>query len=119
MVKQVINIRDSVAIHDSVVVVRNKQGEVKERLVVRYRDRRHATESALSLQQQLDRYKASNDSLRAIRRDSISVPVPVEKQPTRWQQFKMSVGGWAIGALSTVVLAIVAYIIVWLVRKYR
>lgn len=86
---------------------------------MRYRDRWHATESALSLRRQLDRYKASNDSLRAIRRDSISVPVPVEKQLTRWQQFKMSVGGWAIGTLSTVVLTIVAYIIVWLVRKYR
>ena len=33
--RQVINIRDSVAIHDSVVIVKDEQGNVKERLIVR------------------------------------------------------------------------------------
>ena len=115
----VINIRDSVAIHDSVVIVKNEQGEVKERLIVRYRDRWHATQDNLTLQRQIDRYKASNDSLRAVKRDSVSVPVPVEKKLSRWQKIKMDVGGWAIGALSAVVLAIIGYITMWLIRKYR
>lgn len=119
VVKQVINIRDSIAIHDSVVIVKDEQGNIKERLIVRYRDRWHATQDNLTLQRQIDRYKASNDSLRAVKRDSISVPVPVEKKLTRWQKFKMDVGGWAIGAMSTFILASVGYILVWLLKKYR
>ena len=119
VVKQVINIRDSIAIHDSVVIVKDEQGNVKERLIVRYRDRWHATQDNLTLQRQLDRYKASNDSLRATRRERIEVPVPVEKKLSRWEKLKMDVGGWAIGAISTLILASVGYIMVWLLKKYR
>ena len=119
VVKQVINIRDSIAIHDSVVIVQDEQGNIKERIIVRYRDRWHATQDNLTLQRQIDRYKASNDSLRAVKRDSISVPVPVEKKLTRWQKFKMDVGGWAIGAMSTVLLGVIGDIVVWLLKKYR
>ena len=115
----VIHTRDSVAIHDSVVIVKNEQGEVKERLIVRYRDRWHATQDNLTLQRQLDRYKASNDSLRATRKERIEVPVPVEKKLSRWEKLKMDVGGWAIGAMSTFILASVGYILVWLLKKYR
>lgn len=115
----VINTRDSVAIHDSVVIVQDEQGNVKERLIVRYRDRWHATQENLTLQRQLDRYKASNDSLRATRKERIEVPVPVEKKLSRWEKLKMDVGGWAIGAMSTFILAAVGYIVVWLLKKYR
>lgn len=115
----VINTRDSVAIHDSVVIVQDEQGNVKERLIVRYRDRWHATQDNLTLQRQLDRYKASNDSLRATRKERIEVPVPVEKKLSRWEKLKMDVGGWAIGAMSTFILASVGYILVWLLKKYR
>lgn len=119
VVRQVINIRDSVAIHDSVVIVKNEQGEVKERLIVRYRDRWHATQDNLSLQRQIDRYKASNDSLRATKKERIEVPVPVEKKLSRWQKIKMDVGGWAIGAMSTVLLGVIGYVVIWLLKKYR
>jgi hypothetical protein len=117
--RQVINIRDSVAIHDSVVIVQDEQGNVKERLIVRYRDRWHATQDNLTLQRQIDRYKASNDSLRAIKTEYKEVPIPVEKKLSRWQKNKMDVGGWAIGAMSTFLLAIIGYIVVWLLKKYR
>ena len=119
IIRQVINIRDSVAIHDSVVIIKDEQGNVKERLIVRYRDRWHATQDNLTLQRQIDSYKASNDSLRATKKERIEVPVPVEKKLTRWQKFKMDVGGWAIGAMSTFLLAIIGYIVVWLLKKYR
>lgn len=119
IIRQVINVLDSVAIHDSVVIIKDEQGNVKEKLIVRYRDRWHATEDNLSLQRQTDRYKASNDSLRAVKRDSVSIPVPVEKKLSRWQKIKMDVGGWAIGAMSAVLLGVVGYIIVWLLKKYR
>ena len=115
----VINTRDSVAIHDSVVIVKNEQGEVKERLIVRYRDRWHATQDNLTLQRQLDRYRLENDSLREANSEIQNTVVPVEKQLTRWQQIKMEVGGWAIGAVSIVVIVIISYIIVWLVKRYR
>lgn len=115
----VINTRDSVAIHDSVVIIKDEQGNIKERLIVRYRDRWHATQDNLTLQRQLDRYKASNDSLRATRKERIEVPVPVEKKLSRWEKLKMDVGGWAIGAMSTFILASVGYILVWLLKKYR
>lgn len=117
--RQVINIRDSVAIHDSVVIIKDEQGNVKERLIVRYRDRWHATQDNLSLQRQIDRYKASNDSLRATKTEYKEVPIPVEKKLSRWQKIKMDVGGWAIGAMSTVLLGVIGYIVVWLLKKYR
>lgn len=117
--RQVINIRDSVAIHDSVIIVQDEQGNVKERLIVRYRDRWHATQDNLTLQRQIDRYKASNDSLRATKTEYKEVPIPVEKKLSRWQKIKMDVGGWAIGAMSTVLLGIVGYIVFWLLKKYR
>ena len=117
--RQVINIRDSIAIHDSVVIVKDEYGNVKERLIVRYRDRWHATQDNLTLQRQIDRYKASNDSLRATKTEYKEVPIPVEKKLSRWQKIKMDVGGWAIGAMSTFLLAIVGYIVIWLLKKYR
>lgn len=119
VVKQVVNIRDSVAIHDSVVIVKDEQGNVKEKLIIRYRDRWHATEDNLSLQRQIDRYKTSNDSLRALRKEYKEVPVPVERKLSRWEKIKMDIGGWAIGAMSTFILAAVGYIMVWLLKKYR
>ena len=117
--RQVINIRDSVAIHDSVVIVKDDQGHIKEKLIVRYRDRWHTTQDNLALQRQIDRYKASNDSLRAIKTEYKEVPIPVEKKLSRWEKLKMDVGGWAIGAMSTFLLAIIGYIVVWLLKKYR
>ena len=115
----VVHTRDSVAIHDSVVIVKNEQGEVKERLIVRYRDRWHATQDNLTLQRLLAHYKASNDILRATRKERIEVTVPVERKLSRWEKLKMDVGGWAIGAMSTVLLGVIGYIVVWLLKKYR
>lgn len=117
--RQVINIRDSVAIHDSVVIIKDEQGNIKEKLIVRYRDRWHATQDNLTLQRLLAHYKASNDILRSTRKERIEVPVPVERKLSRWEKLKMDVGGWAIGAMSTFLLAIIGYIVVWLLKKYR
>lgn len=117
--RQVINIRDSVAIHDSVVIIKDEQGNIKEKLIIRYRDRWHATQDNLTLQRLLAHYKASNDILRATRKERIEVPVPVERKLSRWEKLKMDVGGWAIGAMSTVLLGIIGYIVVWLLKKYR
>ena len=117
--RQVINIRDSIAIHDSVVIVKDEQGNIKERLIVRYRDHWHATQDALTLLRLIDRYKAINDSLSATMMEHIEAPKVVERELSRWEKLKMDVGGWAIGVMSTFILASVGYILVWLLKKYR
>lgn len=117
--RQVINIRDSIAIHDSVVIIKDEQGNVKEKLIIRYRDRWHATQDNLTLLRLIDRYKASNDSLLATMREHIEAPKVVERELSRWEKLKMDVGGWAIGAMSTVLLGVIGYIVVWLLKKYR
>ena len=55
----------------------------------------------------------------SIKTDSMRVPYPVEKKLSRWQGLKMEVGGWAIGGLSAVVIALIAYIVTWLIRRYK
>ena len=40
----------------------------------------------------VDRYIYTGDTVYIERRDSISVPVPVERQLTKWEQFKMDWG---------------------------
>lgn len=61
--------------------------------------------------------KAKTDTV--IKTDSIRVPYPVERKLNKWESLKMEVGGWAIGVLSVVLLAVIGYIVLWLVRKYR
>lgn len=40
------------------------------------------------------------------------VPYPVEKELTRWQQFRLDVGGWAIGIICIVILVFVIRFII-------
>lgn len=63
-----------------------------------------------------------NDSIRelvrqleSVKADTISVPYPVEKQLTRWEQTKMDFGGFALGGLA-IGLSIV---VLWLIKKFR
>ena len=39
--------------------------------------------------------------------DSIRVPYPVEKPLTKWQQWKMDAGGWAMGAVAVLVILVI------------
>ena len=61
--------------------------------------------------------KAKTDTV--IKTDSIRVPYPIERKLNKWESLKMEVGGWAIGVLSVVLLAVIGYAVLWLVRKYR
>lgn len=47
--------------------------------------------------------------------DTIRVPLPVERELSRWEQAKMDFGGAAIGGIA--VVACIA--VVWLIRKFR
>ena len=39
--------------------------------------------------------------------DSIPVPYPVEKQLTKWQRWKMDLGGWAMGVAAVLVILVI------------
>ena len=39
--------------------------------------------------------------------DSIPVPYPVEKRLTKWQQWKMDAGGWAMGVVAVLVILVI------------
>lgn len=49
----------------------------------------------------------------------VEVPVEVERKLSRWEQFKMDIGGWAIGVLSCLLVIGVGYVIIWLIKKRR
>ena len=55
----------------------------------------------------------------SIKVDSLRVPYPIERKLNKWESLKMEVGGWAIGGFSAVVIALIAYIVTWLVRRYK
>lgn len=50
------------------------------------------------------KYKDRTDTLYVTNTDSIHVPYPVEKELTKWQQFRMDFGGRAIAAVIIIVL---------------
>ena len=50
------------------------------------------------------KYKDRTDTLYVTNTNSIQVPYPVEKELTKWQQFRMDFGGWAIAAVIIIVL---------------
>ena len=80
---------------DSVVVMMKGDTVYHERWRVLYRDR----------------WKTSARTDTLVRVDSVRVPMPVERQLTKWERVKMDVGGWALGGLSVGVVAAVFYFV--------
>lgn len=103
--KEITNIKDSVITRDSVVVVLDDKGNVLRTELYRqkeiYRD----------LQKDYYELQSKYNSLLSQKTDSIPVPYPVEKQLTRWQSFKMSVGGYAVVILSLGLIGLIIYVI--------
>lgn len=81
-------------------------------------DRYHFRESTKMDSREIHRLQSLVDSLRAVKQDLVyvSVPVPVERELTKWEQTKMDFGGIALGGLIAVV---VSAVIVWIVRLKR
>lgn len=107
--KELINQKDSVIYRDSTVMVMDDKGNVlrtelyKEKEV--YRD----------MQKEYANLLSKYNSLLSEKTDSVQVPYPVEKQLTRWESLKMSVGGYSIGIIIIIVLIVVG----WLVYKLK
>lgn len=85
--------RDSIYMLDSVYVKEKGDTVLIEKYKYLYRD------------------KLVRDTLYMAKTDSIQVPYPVEKELTRWQQMKQELGGWALGIILVVTLAIVILLI--------
>lgn len=50
-------------------------------------------------------YHTKTDTIMQL--DSIRVPYPVEKQLTKWQRWKMDLGGWAMGVAAVLVILVI------------
>ena len=61
------------------------------------------------------RYISLRDTLYIEKRDSVSVPYPVERQLTKWEAARMRLGD----ILLAVFIAGLLYVVVWLIRRRR
>lgn len=89
--------RDSIRLQDSIFVFVKGDTVRIEKYKYLYRDR------------------VVVDTVYKVQCDTIRVPYPVEKPLTRWQQWKLDLGGFAMAAI----LAFLAFGIFRLVRKLR
>lgn len=80
--------RDSIYVHDSVST--SQKGDTL------FRDRWHR-ETVIK-----EVLKSKTDSF--IKRDSIPVPYPVEKELSKWEQFQLKYAIWSMGALCMVLV---------------
>lgn len=94
-------LRDSVYLHDSVFVNQWTQGDTVyvDKVVTKYKYK--------------DRWR--QDTVAVVRADSVQVPYPVEKQLTKWEEFKHGFQWFFIG----VVIAAVSWVVVWLMKKQK
>lgn len=49
----------------------------------------------------------------------VEVPIPVEKELSRWEKIKIEVGGWAIGLLSGLAVIGIGYVVRWRVKRRK
>lgn len=86
-------LRDSIVRYDSVYVRDKGDTLYVERWKYLYRD------------------KVRVDTMVSVRVDTLAVPYPVEKRLTRWEQFRLDVGGYALFAVVVVILIVVGYMV--------
>lgn len=83
--------RDSIYMLDSVYVKEKGDTVLIEKYKYLYRD------------------KLVRDTMYISKVDSIQVPYPVERELTRWQQFRMYFGGWAMCIVVISILILIVY----------
>lgn len=86
-----------------------------DREVIVYRASHREKELEKIVNTQRDSVLMLRQKLESIKADTISVPYPVEKRLTRWQQAKIDYGGEAIVALALIVIVAIA----WFINKFR
>ena len=94
--------------HDTLYV-----NKVQRDSVVKY-DSIHVREKGDTVWLEKYRYlfvdKWRTDTLHVTRTDSVQVPYPVERELTRWQRFRMEVGGVALFALLAGMLGVAGWL---------
>ena len=85
--------RDSIRLQDSIFVFVKGDTVRIEKYKYLYRDR------------------VVVDTVRLVERDSVQVPVPVEKELSRWQRWKLDLGGFAMAAIIITVLVVVGRVV--------
>lgn len=56
------------------------------------------------------------DTMLTVRRDSIPIPIPVEKKRTWWEQTKIDVGGYAV---TIIVIYVLCRLMRWFIMRTR
>lgn len=118
-----ISARDSVAVRDSIVLHINEAGDIISK--ERYRDRIQKSDRTTTTEnnktteitrQYIDSLlTAQKTELMALIEESNQMPMPVERQLSKWEQVKQEVGGISIGIL--VVVIVIA--VIWLIKKIK
>lgn len=57
------------------------------------------------------RDKVKYDTVAILRSDTVRVPYPVERRLSTWEEVRLNVGGWAIGAVIIFILIVVGIIV--------
>lgn len=90
--------KDSIFVQDSVFVRQKGDTVFKDKFHVVYK------------------YVLLRDTMLTVRRDSIPVPVPVEKKRTWWEQTKIDVGGYAV---TIIVIYVLCRLMRWIIMRTR
>ena len=61
------------------------------------------------------RYLAMRDTLYVERRDSVSVPYPVERELTKWEAARMRMGDILLVSVNIVLI----YVVIWMIRRRK
>jgi hypothetical protein bacD2_02365 len=91
--------RDSIHVYDSIFMYHKGDTVFRDRWHTEYKDRLVRDTSYINLT------------------DTISVPYPVEKELSRWQQMKIELGGWAFGVITAFALVMIGCVVYRLRRK--
>lgn len=107
-----VNVRDSVIIRDSVIMVVNESGGIISRETFRSRDRnRSENDVILQVQSKYDSiFQSQRNEFNAIIKQLEQTPVTVEKQLTKWQSIKHETGGIAIGIIVVLMIVMISKI---------
>lgn len=90
--------KDSIFVQDSVFIRQKGDTVFKDKFKVVYK------------------YVLLRDTMLTVRRDSIPIPVPVEKKRTWWEQTKIDVGGFAV---TIIVIYVLCRLMRWIIMRTR
>lgn len=109
---------------DTTIIIHNERAKVNENGdTIGYESNTDTYKSTSKEREYLHIIEILRDSVRQLKAeknvvkvDSVPVPYPVEKNLSKWEQTKMSIGGLAVCA---VIIVVVVALVRWLMRKYR